>query len=117
MAKCIVCNKGNSQQYSALCRICSEKQKNNTWGEKNEIKKEEIKTLSKNQKTETFLEWAFSPIETHHRYRGATMRNPFPKILGPFVIILMFISALPALIIFAPFWIYFKIEALLKDKK
>ena len=59
--------------------------------------------------SKSFLKWAFSPIGTQHTYRGVGIKNPYPNILLPIVLPMMVIAALPILILYAPFWIFFKI--------
>src|SRR3989344_7576353 len=61
------------------------------------------------EKIKSFIKWAFSPIGTAHMYRGVTVKNPFPNICIPIILPLMFISVLPLLILYAPFWIFFKL--------
>lgn len=64
---------------------------------------------SMKEKIRDFLKWALSPIGTKHKYRGVTVRNPYPNILLPIIFPLMIISVLPVLILYAPFWIFFRL--------
>jgi len=68
------------------------------------------------KKINNFFKWAFSSIGTSHTYRGATIKNPYPNILLPIVLPLMFVSVLPILILYAPFWLFFRLTDKKEDK-
>ena len=114
MAKCIVCNERRSERYSSLCSACSYKQRTNGWV-RNTIKVGTTLPIASKQPTNkekllSLSKWAFFPSQMRVPYKGVSLRIPYPRIAEPIIVFLMFVSILPVLILYAPMWIFIKIQ-------